>query len=93
MYLAILLSALLLGGSTHGYTGINRAGDSVYKVHKNSPADRAGIKVNDKILLIDGHKKGDIDGPAGINVELDIKRGDQMLHFTVPRVPHDEAYK
>ncbi len=88
-----LLTALLVTTNVKGFTGIQRDGSSVYSVAKHSPAAAAGIKVNDKILKIDGADKGELIGPAGVNVELDVQRGDELLHFSVPRVPHEEAYR
>ncbi len=90
---AILLTGAIISGSVRGYTGIRRAVDhEIYSVAKNSPADLAGVHKGDRVLTIDEQTKGDIDGPAGTFVRLELKRGEKILLFYIKRVPHKEAY-
>jgi regulator of sigma E protease len=62
----------------------------VAKLSHDSPGEKAGLKVNDEIVEIDGKK---LPGPEGIldwaqdhpgkPLPLTIKRGDQLLHISV----------
>lgn len=90
---ATLLTALLVSSTCHGFVGIQRSGDSVYRVIKDSPAEKAGVKANDKIISVDGGPVGQLDGPAGVNVEIDIKRKGEILHFSIERLPKDQVYR
>jgi predicted metalloprotease with PDZ domain len=89
---AITLFGMLVSSSVHGYIGVQRAGHRIEHVIERSPAEKAGLKVGDKVLSVDGKKDASIDGPAYENVELEIKRHDEILHFEIQRVSHLEAY-
>jgi C-terminal processing protease CtpA/Prc len=90
---ATLLTALLVASNVHGYTGVQRSGHTVYRVMRGSPAEKAGLRDKDKIVSVDGGPVHQLDGPCGQNVELDINRDGEILHFTVERLPKEEVYK
>lgn len=61
---------------------------------KNSPADKAGLKIGDTILTIDGKSftEGQIEqlidaikGPAGTQVKIEIDRNGSKMTFTITR--------
>ncbi len=61
---------------------------------KGSPADNAGLQPKDKVIAVDGEDMtgvpGDlvlqrILGPAGTNVTLTIKRGEEIFDVTITR--------
>jgi carboxyl-terminal processing protease len=60
----------------------------------NSPADRAGLKSQDVIVLLDGKEikdltpeqvTGIIKGKAGTYLKIQIKRGEKLLDFSIIR--------
>ena len=82
------------------YTGIgawvNTTGEYIAVVSpmKNSPAEKAGLKAKDVVIAIDGEDMtgipGDLAlqkilGPAGEAVTLTIRRGEEILEFTIVR--------
>ncbi len=82
------------------YTGIgawvNTTGEYIEVVSpmKNSPAEKAGLKAKDIVIAIDGEDMtgipGDLAlqkilGPAGEAVTLTIRRGEEILEFTIVR--------
>jgi len=82
------------------YTGIgawvNTTGEYIEVVSpmKNSPAEKAGLKAKDVVIAIDGEDMtgipGDLAlqkilGPAGEAVTLTIRRGEEILEFTIVR--------
>ena len=82
------------------YTGIgawvNTTGDYIEVVSpmKNSPAEKAGLKAKDIVITINGEDMtgipGDLAlqkilGPAGEEVTLTIRRGEEILEFTIVR--------
>lgn len=82
------------------YTGIgawvNTTGEYIEVVSpmKNSPAEKAGLKAKDIVIAIDGEDMtgipGDLAlqkilGPAGEEVTLTIRRGEEILEFTIMR--------
>lgn len=82
------------------YTGIgawvNTTGEYIEVVSpmKNSPAEKAGLKAKDIVIAIDGvdmtGTPGDLAlqkilGPAGEPVTLTIRRGEEILEFTIVR--------
>lgn len=82
------------------YTGIgawvNTTGEYIEVVSpmKNSPAEKAGLKAKDIVIAIDGEDMtgtpGDLAlqkilGPAGEPVTLTIRRGEEILEFTIVR--------
>jgi carboxyl-terminal processing protease len=61
---------------------------------KGSPADEAGLQPKDKIIAVDGEDMAgvpgdivlqDILGPAGTDVTLTIKRGEEVFDVTITR--------
>ena len=82
------------------YTGIgawvNTTGEYIEVVSpmKNSPAEKAGLKAKDIVIALDGvdmtGTPGDLAlqkilGPAGEPVTLTIRRGEEILEFTIVR--------
>lgn len=82
------------------YTGIgawvNTTGEYIEVVSpmKNSPAEKAGLKAKDIVIAINGEDMTGIDGdlalqkilgPAGEAVTLTIRRGEEILEFTIVR--------
>ena len=82
------------------YTGIgawvNTTGEYIEVVSpmKNSPAEKAGLKAKDIVIAINGEDMtgtpGDLAlqkilGPAGEPVTLTIRRGEEILEFTIVR--------
>jgi carboxyl-terminal processing protease len=77
---------------------INKAGTDVpieiVRVYPNTPAQRAGIKVGDKIVSVDGldvvsyptdEVANKVKGPEGTPVTIGIMRGTELLSFTLNR--------
>lgn len=56
----------------------------IVRIHKNSPAERAGLIKGDKVL--EYHDK-DIKGESYTSVELIILRGTERMRFLIIRVP------
>ena len=92
MWLGILLTAALASTNTHGYVGVQTAGHSIHYVSKVGPAYKAGIRSGDRVLLINGRKKGEIDGTVGVPVRLFIKHGKTAFEVEIERVTHSEAF-
>jgi carboxyl-terminal processing protease len=82
------------------YTGIgawvNTTGEYIEVVSpmKNSPAEKAGLKAKDIVIAINGEDMtgvpGDLAlqkilGPAGEAVTLTVRRGEEILDFTIVR--------
>lgn len=68
--------------------------NSIIEVYKNSPAEKAGIKKDDKIIKVDGEDAkgiyGDeiakkIRGLEGTTVKITVLRGEEELEFDVVR--------
>ena len=64
----------------------------VMTVYKDSPAESAGIKPEDIIVKVDGKEPATTDeavdmitGEAGTKVTVTVKRGDELLDFTLTR--------
>jgi C-terminal processing protease CtpA/Prc len=81
----------------HGRIGVywNPWSHRVAKVHKGSPAEKAGILKNDNIIAVDGQKPGkvDIEGDAGTCVTLTIERDNQTFNVTIERIPVEQINK
>ena len=63
-------------------------GGRVMRVRPQSPAERCGIVIGDKIIKADGkdYPVGRIHGQAGTTVELTIKRGENIFVRQIERV-------
>lgn len=59
----------------------------VTRVYLDSPAEKAGIEVGDKILLVDGKKHGTTRGTPHTVANVVVQRGDGLMEFNVERVP------
>ena len=64
----------------------------IMTVFADTPAEEAGIKADDIILKVDGKEPKDVDeavdmisGEAGTEVTVTIKRGDEVIDFTLNR--------
>lgn len=67
---------------------------SIIEISKSSPAEKAGLKVNDELLEVDGKSilnmelskiSNLIKGKSGTNVKLKIKRDDKEEEITIKR--------
>lgn len=59
----------------------------ISKVRPGSPAERAGLRRDDYVLLVDGRKHAisEISGEPGTTVQLDVRRGFHRFHVAVER--------
>ena len=64
----------------------------IMTVFEDTPAEAAGILPEDRIIKVDGKEPADVDeavhmitGEAGTKVTVTVKRGDEILDFTVNR--------
>lgn len=70
----------------------------IVQIYKNSPAELSGLRVNDKLLAIDGHPIGKINikqvqkkviGIPGTPVTLTVKRGPEIFSVELERADID----
>ena len=74
----------------------------IIRIAQDGPADRAGVRIYDTITAIDGRPVADfianeedygpaVRGPVGTTVTLSVRRGTQMLEFSIVRnaIPGD----
>lgn len=78
-----------------GYVGVelrdHEKGVRIYKILANSPAEKAGLQVNDVIIEVDGQKiesRGALvesiqRNPVGAEIQLKVLRGDETLDFPI----------
>lgn len=91
------LVALALQGNIsnqYGRVGI-KVGTTgrITHVYNHSPAYLAGLQEGDKVLEADGRKGYKlVDGIAGTDARLKVRRGKEILFFTIPRVPKSEVF-
>lgn len=86
----ILLQGLASDSTTPGAIGIrdNVFTHTIYRVYRNSPAEKTGIKLGDKIVRVqDDTGSREILGKAGSWVNIWVKRGPAVLMFRVQRAP------
>ncbi|MBQ7048893.1 MAG: S41 family peptidase, partial [Clostridia bacterium] len=66
----------------------------IYSVIKDAPAEKAGLKVGDYVIAVDGKEVNkdsyyqcvdDVKGDAGTTVTITVKRGDEILEIPVVR--------
>jgi len=59
----------------------------ISQVHAGSPAETAGLRKNDTVVLVDGkrHAIDQISGEPGTSVELLIRRGFHKMEVAVER--------
>ena len=71
-------------------------------IHDNCPADKAGLKVGDVVVEVDGHRVSGLAelfrriwslGEAGVTVPLDIRRGDATHRVRVQSVDRDRCLR
>lgn len=90
-----------VGNDPEGSTGVTAAYDAqqnrvrVYRVTPDSPAERAGIKVGDSVLSVDGQELGGrigyrevsalLDGPVGSKVTVNFSRNNQLMRLELDR--------
>ncbi len=99
-FLASPVQAMTLDGSVEhtdveGRIGVRISGAGhIGKVHAGSPAEAAGLRKNDKVILVDGHKNhiDKISGEPGTTVELEVKRGSDRMTVVVERVDLRKIY-
>ena len=88
--LGLVLQGYISNTSKPGYIGIQATvwqPIRIVDVYHGTPAERAGLQVNDEIATVDGQKGGEIKGEPGTPVTLLVKRGGQVLTFVVVRAP------
>ena len=80
--LATALFIVLIGCAHNGVIGVayNQYG-IVRQVFSGSPAEKAGIKVNDKILNI-----ADLRGEVGTICTVNVQREDNIMTLLIPRI-------
>jgi C-terminal processing protease CtpA/Prc len=91
---ALTLQGQVTTSNIKGRIGVRIASDGgIIRVYDHSPAFNAGLLERDIILEAD-HIKGIkyIDGWAGTEAELKVKRGKEIFYIKVPRVPNNEVY-
>jgi len=75
-----------------GKIGIRTDWDRVIvKCYHGCPAYYAGLRIGDKILLVDGTKNKEISGPAHEVVTLVVLRDDKKLEFKIERAFESEV--
>lgn len=90
-FLELALATVLQGQVSNvediGVIGIrvNKLWDTISVVHPGTPAEKAGLLKGDQILTVDGKWDGEIDGKPGTSVTLKIRRGRQILEFSIER--------
>ena len=71
-------------------------------IHDDCPADKAGLKVGDVVVEVDGHRVSGLAelfrriwslGEAGVTVPLDIRRGDDAHQVRVQSVDRDRRLR
>lgn len=102
----LILILLLFIPAVYGYTvrggvsnergliGVRTCDRKVERVYLDSPAWRAGVKVGDKIVLVDGSIRAEIIGEPFQTVQLCIHRRVkgllETLNLEIERVPERE---
>lgn len=62
----------------------------IQAIYKGSPAETAGLRIGDVITAIN---EKDLIGPAFTYVNVTVRRGTRVLHFTIERLPVDQIGK
>lgn len=65
----------------------------ITKVHYGSPAEKAGLKKDDRIVSVDGDEDGEIPGPVDTPVIVVVKRNSEYITFVLERVSSEEIRK
>jgi len=92
---ALTLQGGVEKSDVEGRIGVRISGfGHISKVHAGSPADRAGLKKDDRVLLVDGekYKSGRISGEPGTGVLLDVKRHREKFQVSVERTDFRQIY-
>lgn len=92
--IALTLQGQVSQSDTKGRIGVRIAKDGgIVHVYDHSPAHDAGLQPTDTILEADGVKgNSKIDGWAGTEASLKVKRGNSVFFLTVPRVPEKDVF-
>lgn len=73
--------------NTKGRIGIREDWDRrITRIYNLSPAAKAGLKIGDKIVMVDGRKGAEIVGPPEEIVHIRIQRENTFLSFDIERV-------
>lgn len=86
---AMTLSCGIEKANVEGRIGLRISSSGYIKhVYPNSPAEAAGIKPKDRVVLVDGQKNNidNISGEPGTAVSLEVKRQKELFSVEVPRV-------
>lgn len=81
------------GAPLKGFVSNNKGGigvrtdwdHKVTRVYLDSPAERAGIEVGDKIVTVDSKKHGTCRGTPGSVAHITVKRGLGVMEFEIER--------
>lgn len=67
---------------------VNHSSHIIGKVWTDSPAERAGILVNDKVYMVDNklNNTQHIDGKPATMVDIWVDRGQERLFFSIQRI-------
>jgi C-terminal processing protease CtpA/Prc len=93
VFMGLVLQGYISNIGKPGYIGIMATTCppiKVTEVFHGTPAERAGLKVNDHILKVDGDRSGEIKGQPNTKVTLMLKRGEDIFNVTITRAPVDE---
>jgi S1-C subfamily serine protease len=87
-------------GGIHALLAWSPTGVRVVEVPQDSPAERAGLRPDDRLLTIDGRPTSGmtseqvqhrLSGEVGSVVALEVLRGDQELALNITREPYARA--
>jgi C-terminal processing protease CtpA/Prc len=86
----MLIGSVDSSNERHGAIGIRISSftHKILKVYKNTPAEKAGLQVGDKIIwTVDEDYKNEITGVPGSLVKLTVERDNVELTFNIERAP------
>jgi C-terminal processing protease CtpA/Prc len=85
-----ILVAMLQGGITNspdvGIVGIRlNASHTITHVYSDGPAEAVGLKKGDRFVAVGSKKWDELMGLPGTSVTVKVKRGKEILEFTLVR--------
>ncbi len=91
LIVALSLTGLIRFEDTTGHIGVLISPSGVIsKIHKFSPAEKAGLIKGDKVVEIDHRdaRTKDIEGEPGTLVDLTIERNHEQFEVQIERVDY-----